>query len=59
MEKRSNDTGPRCLRETEGRPATSAPPCEAPRSIKKRSVARVTLFSGGGPMAGGRVATGG
>lgn len=32
---------------------------EAPRVTKKRSVSRVTLFSGGGPMAGGLVATGG
>lgn len=31
---------------------------EAPRVTKKRSVARVTLFSGGGTTAGGLTATG-
>lgn len=31
---------------------------EAPRMTKKRSVARVTLFSGGGATAGGLTATG-
>ncbi len=31
---------------------------EAPRLTKKRSVSRVTLFSGGGVVAGGLTATG-
>ncbi|MBI5544328.1 MAG: hypothetical protein HY901_10590 [Deltaproteobacteria bacterium] len=35
-----------------------APSYEPPRILKKRSVARVTLFSGGGVSAGGLTASG-
>jgi hypothetical protein len=38
--------------------ATGRRPYEAPSLAKKRSVARVTLFSGGGVSAGGLTASG-
>jgi hypothetical protein len=41
---------------TDARPAAPAgvrPPYEPPRIVKKRSVSRATLFSGGGPAASG------
>jgi hypothetical protein len=31
------------------------PPYQAPRIVKKRAVSRATLFTGGGPNAGGVV----
>ncbi len=38
--------------------ATALPPYEPPRVVKKRSVARATLATGTGPLAGGLMAQG-
>jgi len=40
------------------RPAADRPAYEPPRILKKRSVSRVTLFTGGGPPAAGLPAHG-
>jgi len=39
-------------------PAADRPAYEPPRILKKRSVSRVTLFTGGGPPAAGLPAHG-
>ncbi len=40
------------------RPTKDRRPYEAPKLTKKRSVSRVTLFSGGGVVAGGLTSSG-
>ncbi|MCK6551454.1 hypothetical protein L6R52_36800 [Myxococcota bacterium] len=44
--------------ETKTAKARARRPYQSPRLTKKRSVARVTLFSGGGATAGGLTAAG-
>jgi len=50
------------IHETEPKPeeleTTEKPAYEPPQVLKKRSVSRVTLFSGGGVAAGGLTANG-
>jgi len=44
---------------SDAKPAAPAlPPYEPPRLVKKRSVARATLVTGTGPLAGGLMAQG-
>jgi hypothetical protein len=55
----TKDPQPRAAEPTSGAPSADRRPAyEPPRIVKKRSVSRVTLFTGGGPPAGGLPASG-
>lgn len=51
MEEKGNQPRPQPRDER----AEERPAYEAPRIVKKRSVSRATLFTGGGPDSGGMV----
>ncbi len=57
MHKKKNESA-RSVGTPEQGPTAQRKPYERPTLTKKRSVSRVTLFSGGGVVAGGLTATG-